>query len=158
MKEQEIAYLLDANILIAVLDENKDDPNHQKAKQLYDKLKSKKAKMVITSLIRYEILRGIKSKPFDEAQKFLDDFIELEITDLEANPSAKIFHAMPRVNELDDVQKKNYRHNFDIFHYVVSKIYNLYLINVNEKDFEKIDKFVNQLPNNPFKSNIKESE
>lgn len=144
------AYLLDANILIAVLDENKDNPNHQKAKELYDDLKSKNAKMVITSLIRYEILRGIKSKSINEAQAFLDDFMELEITDLEANPSAKIFHAMPKVDELDDMQKKNYKHNFDIFHYVVAKRYNLDLVNVNEKDFEKIDKFVNQLPINPF--------
>lgn len=147
--EQEVV-LVDANILIAILDYNADNKNHQKAKKLYGELKNNNSVIAITSLIRYEVLRGVKSKTIEQAQNFLDDFVEFEITDNEANPSAKIFHAMPKTEELDELQKKNYKHNFDIFHYVVAKIYDLKLINVNEKDFIKIEKFVNEMPNSPF--------
>lgn len=83
--------LVDANILIAVIDGKDDNPNHIEAKQKFNDLIAQNATIAITPLIRYEVLRGVKSISIDEAQEILDDFVEFNITDKEANPSARIF-------------------------------------------------------------------
>ena len=51
----------------------------------------KNAKIAITPLIHYEVLRGVKVFQLMRAQEILDDFVEFNITDKEANPSAKFF-------------------------------------------------------------------
>ncbi|MFW2177315.1 MULTISPECIES: PIN domain-containing protein [unclassified Moraxella] len=143
--------LVDANILIAMIDGDNTNPNHVEAKQKFNDLIEQNVAIAITPLIRYEVLRGIKSISIDEAQAILDDFVEFNITDKEANPSAKIFH----FSRSDDFLAKNTgikldKQNFDVFHYVVAKIRHLELVNVNQKDFNKIENVIDLMPNSPF--------
>lgn len=142
--------LVDANILIAVLDGKQDNPNHEYAKQIFNDLISQNIKIAITPLIHYEVLRGLKNMSIQDAQAILDDFVEFNITDKEANPAAKIFHFSKNSPSLFKQEIKLDKQNFDIFHYSVSKIHDLDLINVNTKDFNKIDGVVNLMPENPF--------
>lgn len=143
--------LVDANILIAVIDGDDTNPNHVNAKQKFNELIGQNIAIAITPLIRYEVLRGIKSISIDEAQEILDDFVEFNITDKEANPSARIFH-FSRSNDflLANTGIKLDKQNFDVFHYVVAKIRNLELVNVNQKDFSKIEKIIESMPTSPF--------
>lgn len=143
--------LVDANILISVIDGDDDNLNHIEAKQKFNDLLEQNVTIAITPLIRYEVLRGVKSISIDEAQEILDDFVEFNITDKEANPSARIFH-FSRSAEFESKKTgiKLNKQNFDVFHHVVAKIRNLKLVNMNEKDYKKIDKVVSFMPNSPF--------
>lgn len=143
--------LVDANILIALLDGDDNNPNHVEAKQKFNDLIQQNVAIAITPLIRYEVLRGVKSISIDDAKEILDDFVEFNITDKEANPSAKIFH-FSRSNDFssNNTGIKLDKQNFDVFHYVVAKIRNLELVNVNQKDFSKIEKVIELMPNSPF--------
>ena len=144
--------LVDANILIAVIDGKDDNPNHIEAKQKFNDLIAQNATIAITPLIRYEVLRGVKSISIDEAQEILDDFVEFNITDKEANPSARIFHfSRSQYFSSKDTGIRLDKQNFDVFHYVVAKIRNLELVNVNQKDFNKIENVIKLMPNPPFK-------
>ncbi len=143
--------LVDANILIAVLDGEDSNPNHIEARKKFNKLLDNDTKIAITPLIRYEVLRGVKSISIEEAQDILDDFVEFNITDKEANPSARIFHfSRSEAFLLANTGIKLDKQHFDVFHYTVAKIRNLELVNVNEKDFEKIEKVIALMPISPF--------
>ncbi len=132
--------LLDANIIIGAFDGDDENIKHQNDKRLVRELsKDPNVKFAITPLIRYEVLRGLKTISAEQMQEILNDFENFEITESIAIQSAEIFHKISK-SELSELQKKNYKHNFDIFHYVVSKTYDLEL-NSNDTDIEKIRQF-----------------
>lgn len=134
--------LLDANIIIGAFDsDDKSNENHQKAKQIVRTLaKDDSIKFAITPLIRYEVLRGLKNISVDTMQAILNDFENFEINQEIAVKSAEIFHKIPSSVNLDELQRKNYKHNFDIFHYVVSQVYALEFESY-DSDIEKIRNF-----------------
>lgn len=148
---KQTAVLVDANILIAVIDGSDNNPNHLKARQKFYDLLAQNITIAITPLIRYEVLRGVQSMSIDEAKEILDDFVEFNITDKEANPSAKIFHfSQSEAFIAKNTGIKLDKQKFDVFHFVVAKIRHLKLESENQKDFDKIEKVINLMPNSPF--------
>jgi len=125
--------LVDANILIAVIDGKDDNPNHIEAKQKFNDLIAQNATIAITPLIRYEVLRGVKRIAVNEMQAILDDFQEFEITDKEGNFASQIYRL---------AKKQTNKHNFDIFHYAVSKIRQLEWQSL-DSDFSTLENALN---------------
>lgn len=130
--------LLDTNMLIGA-DEN--NPQHLDAKQkVMALLNDNNVQVAITPLIRYEVLRGVKQISQSKMQEILSKFESFEISAEVANKSAEIFHQLPNTVYLNDIQRKNYKHNFDIIHYAVSDLYQLELLS-KDSDIEKIANF-----------------
>lgn len=132
-------YLLDSNILIAAFDKgaNVDLETQQKARQrLRDILSSPQNSFAITSLIRYEVLRGIKFLDEDryaEFKKSLDEFTEFDITREIAELSAHIFRF-----DRQSVQPVLYKRQFDVMHFATAVCEDLQMVS-NDKDMQKID-------------------
>lgn len=134
--------LLDTNMLIGAFDTDENNPQHLQAKEeVIALLNDETIQVAITPLIRYEVLRGIKRISQDRMQAILNQFESFEISAEVANKSAEIFHKIPSSADLNDVQRKNYKHNFDIIHYTVSELYQLELLS-KDSDIEKIANFV----------------
>lgn len=132
--------LLDANLLIGAFDHDASNPQHLDARaQVEALLRDDTLKIAITPLIRYEVLRGVKQVSTEVMQSILNDFEEFEITDIEANRAAKIYHLARQGGEKLD------KHSFDVFHYVVAEIRDLELLSQNVKDFAKIERIANQM-------------
>ena len=126
--------LLDANLLIGAFDHDKDNPKHIEAKSIVTELLNyDKVKIAITPLIRYEVLRGVKRIAVNEMQAILDDFQEFEITDKEGNFASQIYRL---------AKKQTNKHNFDIFHYAVSKIRQLEWQSL-DSDFSTLENALN---------------
>ena len=138
--------LLDTNIIIGAFDStDKSNPQHQNAKQIIRELmKQDDVKFAITPLIRYEVLRGLTHKSVSEMQEILNDFENFEITEEIAVKSAEVFYKIPKPTELDELQKKNYKHNFDIFHCVVATTLDLELRS-NDMFIQKIKEFAEKI-------------
>ncbi|MDO4699279.1 MAG: hypothetical protein Q4A69_01145 [Moraxella sp.] len=88
---------------------------------------------------------GVKNIDFDTMKDVLDDFMEFSITDKIANGASELYKISP---------KQSNKHNFDIFHYTVSKIYHLQLVTL-DKDFNSYDELSNSLE---FFKNLEQSE
>lgn len=122
--------LLDTNILIGAFDGNLDNDKHQETKALVTQLlQDDDVKIAITPLIRYEVLRGVKNIAFNEMRDILDDFVEFAITDKIGNGASELYKVS---------SKQSNKHNFDIFHYTVSKVHHLELKTL-DKDFSTYD-------------------
>lgn len=109
--------LLDTNVVVGAFDTDFNNEKHLQARKLVSELlQDETVKFAITPLIRYEVLRGVKSISFDEMKDILDDFMEFAITDKIGNGASQLYKISP---------KQSNKHNFDIFHYTVSKVHNL---------------------------------
>lgn len=142
--------LLDANILILAFDTalQKDDEKtestlaeQQKAIEIIEEISnSSNTKIAITSLIRYEVLRGIKHRAFDEMKAILDDedvFFVFDVDKQESDFASKVFR-FGKYGDRPNIDK----HNFDIFHYAVAEANELEWKTLDEKDWQKIDDVV----------------
>lgn len=134
--------LLDTNILVGAFDTDFNNEKHLQARQLVSELlQDESVKIAITPLIRYEVLRGVKNIAFDEMKNILDDFVEFAITDKIGNSASELYKISP---------KQSNKHNFDIFHYTVSRVHNLELKTL-DKDFSSYNeliKYIDFLRNN----------
>ena len=121
--------LLDANILINALDDRGEFARQlvQKAK---DKLNSLMAdntvSLIITPLIRYEVLRGVSGHEKNQKiSSVLDDFNEIEIDRSISDLATKLYiHHSDTVKNAGGTMSENKR-KFDYFHVATAKVNNL---------------------------------
>lgn len=109
------AYLLDANLLIGALDSQDGNPEHDRAKTRLDALMADPdARLMITPLIRYEVLRGVKSVSIEEMSEALDGFFQLDVKHQDGLLAARIYAQAQTLGR--PINKRT----FDVFHCVAA--------------------------------------
>jgi predicted nucleic acid-binding protein len=112
--------LLDTNMLIGAFESEPGNAAHQAANErLNDLLSDPEVELVITSLIRYEVLRGVRRIPCSEMSAILNDFKEFVIRKEEANRAAELFCLAKDNGMVLD------KRSFDLFHCVCAEIHDL---------------------------------
>lgn len=123
--------LLDANLLIAALDDGgtTSEAERAKAKQtLVALLSDADVTLIITPLIRYEVLRGIgwqDKERFVQLKQSLDGLTELDINRHVSELAANLFRF--DCAEHTDQQRNIEKRKFDVFHLASAKCNNLEL-------------------------------
>ena len=121
--------LLDANLLIAALDNDGTTSSEEriKARQtLTELLSDEDVALVITPLIRYEVLRGIQWQDqtrFEQLKQSLNGFTELEVSRDVSELATNLFR-FDRAENLKQNKHINKR-NFDVFHFATAKHHQL---------------------------------
>nr|WP_314265752.1 PIN domain-containing protein [uncultured Moellerella sp.] len=138
--------LLDANLLIAALDESCTTTELEKEaakKQLDEILSDENIKIFITPLIRYEVLRGINWKDkdiFNQMSTILNGIPNLDITTDISELSANLFRfrrGQPD-NDANGLIKLDKR-SFDLMHFSTAKCSHCECIS-RDTDISKIEK------------------
>ncbi|SKA71563.1 PIN domain-containing protein [Thiothrix eikelboomii] len=123
--------LLDANLLIAALDNGSttSEAERTKAKQtLAALLSNAEVALIITPLIRYEVLRGIgwqDQERFFKVKQSLDGFTELDVNRQVSELAANLFR-FDRATHTDQ-QRNIEKRKFDVFHLASAKCHDLEL-------------------------------
>ncbi|MGE4240434.1 type II toxin-antitoxin system VapC family toxin [Ramlibacter sp.] len=126
------AILLDANVLIGAFDGDEDNPAHMAAKdQVEALLREPDVRLVLTPLIRYEVLRGCRTRAPEDLNALLNDFDELDVSGLDAVRAAEIFRIAKKAGKSFD------KHQFDVFHVVCAERHQLEPLSA-DGDFTKI--------------------
>lgn len=112
MANPPVKKLLDANKLITAFDTG-DEALKQ---EIIKDLENDAIGVAITPLIRYEVLRGLKTMPYETMKAILDEFVELEVRRQDAELAAQIFayHWVNKKNKEENIDKRT----FDLMHYV----------------------------------------
>lgn len=135
--------LSDVNILISALDSQIHTEVTQKEIETFSELiKNPDISLVITPLIRYEVLRGIEKNEVqrhESIENILDGFTEISIDRKISDLSTKlyVYHKF-EVENNGGTMNENKR-NFDYFHFATAKIYDLELMS-NDGGFPTIEK------------------
>ncbi len=139
--------LLDTNLLIAVFDKNSttDTQKRQDAEKILESLlEDENSILIITPLIRYEVLRGISIQDqtlFNEVKQSLDGLTELDITRDISELAADLFR-FDRANT--NSQPKNIeKRKFDVFHLASAKCHDLELAS-QDSDIQKLETLYQQ--------------
>ena len=136
--------LLDANVWINAfkLGDGLDSAEIQSSKQLLESiLNDDTADIVITPLIRYEVLRGCKSE--QEYRQYLEAFeplLELDIERDVAELSARLFQQDRLTNQSQNINKRN----FDVFHFATAKLNQLEL-KTHDQGFQQLESLYQKL-------------
>ena len=123
--------LLDANLLIAALDDGSttSEAERTKAKQtLAALLSNAEVTLIITPLIRYEVLRGIGWQDqvrFAQLKQSLDGLTELDVNRHVSELAANLFRFDRAENP--DQQRNIEKRKFDVFHLASAKCHDLEL-------------------------------
>lgn len=134
-------YLFDTNYLIYLIDEKSDPQKRKEVLQDFaQKLKDENSRFILTSLVRYEVLRGIEWENREKLELFiqkLSQFKPLEITN-EISDFARDLYRFDEFNARQTGQNKNLeKRKFDMFHYATAHIYNLEILS-KDSDIDKI--------------------
>ena len=134
--------LLDANLLIGALDESGRTSEEQRdeAKEILNALLSDvEVTLVITPLIRYEVLRGISwdnQDNFNQLKRALDGLTELDVNREISELAADLFRFDRAEN---DAQQRNIeKRKFDVFHLASAKRHSLELAS-QDSDIASLD-------------------
>jgi predicted nucleic acid-binding protein len=134
--------LLDTNLLIGYFDGDPNSQKHREAEEKLEKLlEDPDVRLVITPLIRYEVLRGAKNIEISELNKQLNEFEEFDINAAMALRAAELFAVAKNSSNPTLLNKRS----FDLFHCVCAELNDLE-INSHDGDIEKIKELINQNP------------
>lgn len=139
--------LLDANLLIGALDDSgtTSESQREQAKQILNTLLSDgSVTLVITPLIRYEVLRGIgwaNQDRFIRLKQALDGLTELDVNRGVSELAANLF----RFDRSEDSgQQRNIeKRKFDVFHLASAKQHSLELAS-QDSDIASLDSLYNR--------------
>lgn len=121
--------MLDTNYLLYLADPDADKT--KKAEVLTDfahKLEDENSYFALTSLIRYEVLRGVKWKDENklaQLENVLKQFKSFDITDEIADLARDLYRFDEYASKRDNVPKNLEKRKFDMFHYATAKVENL---------------------------------
>ncbi|MBE0506485.1 MAG: PIN domain-containing protein [Marinospirillum sp.] len=133
--------LLDANLLIAVFDpqsRTEEIRKQESENQLLGLLQDSETALVITPLIRYEVLRGIPWKDgviYQQVNAALDAFTELDVDQATAELAANLFRFDRQTTNPD---KNLDKRKFDAFHLATAKCHQLELASL-DSDIAKLE-------------------
>ncbi len=136
-------YLLDTNYLLYLADPDADKT--KKAEVLTDfvqKLKDGNSRFVLTPLIRYEVLRGVKwndQAKLSQLENILKQFTSFDIRDEIADLARDLYRFDEYESKRDNVPKNLEKRKFDMFHYATAKIENLEVLS-KDSDLSHIEK------------------
>lgn len=141
--------LLDANTLIGAFDGDLENEAHEAARERFLRLMADPdAEVVITPLIRYEVLRGVQRISFDRMQAALDNFQEFNVREEEANLAADMYRIAKESGlfGLDNDKKKAderrwFNRSFDLFYYACAEI-NRLGIDSNDRHIQQIQQLI----------------
>ncbi len=128
--------LLDANLLIAALDTR----NLEAMIQLDALLNDDDVALAISSLIRYEVLRGVDfsdNEKYERLNNLLNDYQEFEINNKIAMLSADLFR-FARSKKEEGKNSIVDKRSFDVFHLATAKCNELELCS-NDGDLGKLE-------------------
>lgn len=135
------SYLLDTNYLVYLTDPNADLT--KKAEVLNDfaqKLSDPNSRFMLTPLIRYEVLRGVKwedKSKLAELEEILKQFKSLDIRDEIADLARDLYRFDCYEAERDGVNKNLEKRKFDMFHYATAQLEELDILS-KDSDLPKI--------------------
>jgi predicted nucleic acid-binding protein len=144
--------LLDANIIIAAFDNsgNTSAEGKRQAKELINSIVQSDQKIVITNLIKYEVMRGISWKNTENYEylvSIVNGFKCLNINDKIADLAIKMFRYNRFIaSSPQNGEQKIDKYNFDIFHFSTAKIYKI-AIKTCDTRFSKYEQWYTELFN-----------
>lgn len=128
-------YLLDTNYLVYLTDPNAELTKKEEVlKDFEQKLSNPDSRFMLTPLIRYEVLRGVKwedKSKLTELEEILKQFRTLDIRDEIADLARDLYRFDCYESERDGVNKNLEKRKFDMFHYATA---NLEQLNILSKD------------------------
>ncbi|UQB42260.1 PIN domain-containing protein [Thiomicrospira microaerophila] len=140
--------LLDTNMIVAVFDQEGTTSDEMKASakaELTGLLNDNEVVLVITSLIRYEVLRGIawaEPEKLRAMKQVLNGFLELDIERKVSELASDLFRL--DYNQAENSSERNInKRNFDIFHFAVSKHHGLDLVS-NDRHIPQLETLYQQ--------------
>ena len=138
--------LLDANLLIAAYDEEGTTSNkerEQARKTILNLLVDDTVEeLVITPLIRYEVLRGVGWKQdirYQQVQRHLTKFTELDIKRQVSELAANLYRYDTHKTKLTSEPRNLEKRKFDVFHFATAQYYGLMLAS-QDSDIAKLYK------------------
>jgi predicted nucleic acid-binding protein len=137
--------LLDTNLLIAFFDTEGTTSSLEKetVKALMSNLLTdENIVIVITPLIRYEVLRFIKwqqPQKFEQLKAVLDNLTELDITEPVSALATHLYRLDQHECEANNITRNINKRNFDIFHFCSAKQNQLEIQSRNASDFEALE-------------------
>jgi predicted nucleic acid-binding protein len=125
--------LLDANTLIGAFDSEPGNAKHRVAHERFLELMADPdTEVVITPLVRYEVLRGVQRITPEKMKASLDKFQEINVREKEANRAAEVYRIAKErgLFGLDnDKEKADEKHwfnrSFDLFYCVCAEVNHL---------------------------------
>ncbi|MFA9498879.1 type II toxin-antitoxin system VapC family toxin [Mannheimia sp. E30BD] len=141
-------YLLDTNNLIYLVDSNSDSEVKREAlRELRQKLSDPNNRFILTPLIRYEVMRGIKwedETKLEELENILKQFKSLDIRDEIADLARDLYRFDEYKSKRDNVPKNLEKRKFDMFHYATAKMENLEILSA-DSHLSHIDRLYEQM-------------
>lgn len=141
-------YLLDTNNLIYLVDSNSESEIRREAlEKLHQKLSDPNNRFMLTPLIRYEVMRGIKwedETKLKELENILKQFKSLDIRDEIADLAGDLYRFDEYKSRRDNIPKNLEKRKFDMFHYATAKMENLEILSA-DSDLSHIEKLYEQM-------------
>lgn len=141
-------YLLDTNYLVYLTDPNSEPTKKSEVlKDFEQKLSDPDSRFMLTPLIRYEVLRGVKwedKSKLTELEEILKQFKSLDIRDEIADLARDLYRFDEYKSKRDNVPKNLEKRKFDMFHYATAKMENLEILSA-DSDLSHIEKLYEQM-------------
>lgn len=135
-------YLLDTNYLVYLADPNADSAKKEEVlRDFAEKLQDEKSRFVLTPLIRYEVLRGVKWGDNDKLvmlENILKQFKSFDIRDEVADLARDLYRFDENEARKKHIPRNLDKRKFDMFHYATAKIENLEILS-KDSDLSHIE-------------------
>jgi predicted nucleic acid-binding protein len=140
--------LLDANVFIRVFnhDNNTTEEEYESAKNCLEALLEDDAVVVVvTPLIRHEVMRGLNRSDLSKIERVreaFDKFESIDINDQISECATKIYQILKVEDLAGKVEGRNPRKlGFDAMHVATAHIYDLEIIS-NDSDIEQLKRII----------------
>jgi predicted nucleic acid-binding protein len=128
--------LLDTNLLIGAFEREPGNAQHDAARQRFLAIVADpEIEAVITPLVRYEVLRGVRRISPEKMMDALDQFQEFNVRKEEANRAAEVFRLAEGIGTKLD------KRSFDLFHCVCAEVNGLEIVS-QDHDIQKIQQLI----------------
>ena len=134
-------YLLDTNYFVYLTDSNAEPTKKEEVlKDFVQKLSDPNSRFMLTPLIRYEVLRGVKwedKSKLTELEEILKQFKSLDIRDEIADLARDLYRFDSYEADLKGERKNLEKRKFDMFHYATAQLEELDVLS-KDSDLPKI--------------------
>lgn len=124
-------YLLDTNYLLYMFDTSNSEQRKQALQKFAEKLQADDSRFVTTSLVRYEVLRGVgwkQNKKYQNLSETLEQFESLDITREISDLAGDLYRFDKFESERTNTPRNLEKRKFDTFHYATAAVNNLQML------------------------------